>query len=657
LTDGTGPGTVAVVLALCCALVGQLYLAFCKEYWWDGAVLWFLAIILLAASRVRNPFGSLECALDRLAVWLRAQRPRISLGVLGLALSLVAGFQARGMPANSDFTWPLLLWLAGVGAFLLCLVRLPQGRRGTDWLNLRWRRRNAEVVCVALLASCALAIRGLCLAQVPANLGGDEGIQGVAAQRLIEAPLGNPFSTGWYSVPTMSFLAWGLSMTVAGGGVAGLRALSALLGTATVIATLLLAKAQWGRRVGYLAAAVLACMHYHVHFSRLGSNQIGDGLVMSAALWLLSCGVRTRRAIYFGLAGVTIGAGWYGYFGARLTGVVAAGYLCYLALSRTRFLAEYWRYLALLVAGALVVAAPLALHYLSYPDEAMARARQVNIFDSQWLSTEQALTGRTAASLLLEQAWKAFTAFHMTLDPTFWYHPSIPLLDVVSGVLFSVGLLVAVRRFRQPAGAMLLIWLGVALFLGWVLTENPPSSMRMTNTAPALAILVALGLDWVVGRVLAGLQAQEWYYQVVSVAIAALATLNTVYYFLVYSPARVYGNPTAETATELGRDLGSGEDGAVVRFHGAPFLYWGFGTLQFLLPDTDGEDVPPPAEGRSEMLRPGDGAGVRFIFVPERLGELREVRASYPGGTQREVRSAADERVLYVVYEVKPVEG
>jgi hypothetical protein len=654
--------------------LGQFYFAYRREYVWDGVLFWCVSLLSFGLLVWRTVRLERRRPGWRLSSWVH----RHPLGVLrvlsvvgGAWFALSAGWQAQHRSETADFNDLLWVWLFGVAWFLLAFV--PSTSARGVWQGLtRWARRcrserghRVELAGLAALLLVALAVRAVDLEHIPANLGGDEGTQGVAALELLGPPLGDPFSTGWFSVPTMSFLAWGLSMRVFGESVAGLRALSALVGMTTVLTTFLLARELWGRRVAWLTAAALACSHFHVHFSRLGSNQIADGLFVTSALWLLVRGLRSRREIHFALAGAVIGLGWYGYFGARLVGILVALYLAWRAAVEYRFLARYGRLLVVLLGAALLVAAPLLFHYADRPENLTSRPRQVSIFASGWLRREQGITGRSAASLLLQQFWKSVSGFHYTLDPTFWYHPAIPLLDFVSGVLFALGLLWAAARWRWPANGLLLLWFWLVLVLGWVVTENPPSSQRLVGAAPALASSVGLGLNWLMAlsrRVFGSKElvqvgdGRRLWDGMAALVLVAVAVLNLRYYFAVYTPTRVYGNPTAEIATELGRTLAQRDDGYVVYFHAPPFMYWGFGTLGFLARGVEGMDVPPPGAqaGEGELPEPDLSAGARFVFLPERLDELAAVRARVPGGTETPVYSDADGRLLYVLYEVAP---
>jgi hypothetical protein len=339
-----------------------------------------------------------------------------------------------------------------------------------------------------------------------------------------------------------------------------------------------------------------------------------------------------------------------------LVGIIVALYLAWLFVTGSRtasaagFLNRYGHLLLVLILAAGVVVAPLALYYAEYPDTIASRADQVSVLSRGWMAHEKAYTGRSAASILLRQLGRAISAFHYTPDPTYWYHPSVPFLDVVSGVFIVFGMVWTVVRWRQSGNALLLIWFWMAVVMGWALTENPPSGQRMVIVAPAAALLVALGLEWVLGFARRTLAGNKALLSGLSTAVLALiALLNLHHYFVVYTPSGVYGNPTAEVATRLGRYLCQQDDGLSVRFFGPPSMYWDIGNLSFLVPDAVGADVPPPEQGGAQ---PALAQDVHYVFLPHRLGELDQVRQQLPGGTEQSFYSEFDGRLLFTLYTV-----
>jgi hypothetical protein len=659
-----------LIVGLALAALGQFYFAYRREYVWDGVLFWsvgILALSLMLQSFMRSQRG-LAQGRGLGPRWLSPllEHPiRTLMAGGGCWLSFTGGWLARRRAPDADFTDLLVLWVIGVIGFLLAFVPASYPTAVELWQRLvrggrvgRWLRRNrVELSGLGLLLLLALMVRVYDLAHIPANLSGDEGTWAMESLTMLHGRLANPFATRWFAFPSMSFLIWGLSMRVFGDTVAGVRAISALIGTLSVLTTFLLAREMFGTasgrdgRVPWLAALVLAVGHYHLHFSRLAVNNIADSLLVTAALFLLVRGLHARRLFSFALAGAVMGAGWYGYFGARLVGIVGALYLLSRMLVEPRFLARYGRHLLVLAGAALVVAAPLLLFYTAHPSALTEGYDRVSIFASGWLTREQEITGRSAASLLAQQFWKSISAFNYTLDPTFWYRPGVPLLDGVSGLLFVFGMIWCIAHWRWPSNALLLIWFWSALVTGWVITENPPNSQRMVILTPALALLVALGLDRLAhfGERLLGAP-QAVMRGVVGVVLLVTVGLNLRHYFLVYTPTRVYGNPTAELTTRLARQLAREDDDKVVYFHGPPFVYWDFGTLRFMARGEAGMDVPPPGEGQPP--EPDLSRGARFVFHPARLDELESVRARYPGGEEEYVHSSADGALLYATYEV-----
>jgi hypothetical protein len=314
------------------------------------------------------------------------------------------------------------------------------------------------------------------------------------------------------------------------------------------------------------------------------------------------------------------------------------------------FLSQFGHLILVLILAAGVVVAPLALYYLEHPDTMASRADQVSVLTRGWMEHEIAYTGDSAVTILLRQFGRAISAFHYTPDPTYWYHPGVPLLDVVSGVLIIFGMVWAVARWRESGNRLLLTWFWMAVVMGWALTENPPSGQRMVIVAPAAAMLVALGLERLLGLIRRTLAGRESVLERFSTAILVLvAMLNLYHYFVIYTPSGVYGNPTAEVATRLGRYLRQEDDNLPVHFYGPPSMYWDIGNLRFLLPDAEGTDVHPPEQGGGQPVTIRDA---HYVFLPHRLEELETIREQRPGGTRRLFHSEFDGRLLFILYTV-----
>jgi len=143
---------------------------------------------------------------------------------------------------------------------------------------------------VLLLVVGAFALRAWRIDTIPWTLGGDEGSQGLWARDVIEGRLPNMFATGWLSVPNLSFFWQAGWFKLLGDNLIGLRLPWAVVGTFTVLGTYLLVRRQFDRRQALLTAFLLATYHFHIHYSRLGSNQVADPLFVVWVLYFMVVG-------------------------------------------------------------------------------------------------------------------------------------------------------------------------------------------------------------------------------------------------------------------------------------------------------------------------------------------------------------------------------
>ncbi len=620
-------------------LLSLLLLAAGETLWLSGSHLWdgglLLALGLLGMAWCLRP------PLPR-----RPFRPAVA-GMMRLAALLLAtgvGIVARGRPGEEDFTGLWLGWLLALGLFAATL--LPGNRRDDDPPPPLSPR---EWAAFAALMALTAALRFWRLGTIPGNFGGDEGIVLDYGRQMLEGPLGNPFATFWLAMPTMSALLYAAVARAFGWTIAAARLPSALAGTLAVGATFFLGRRLGGRRVGWIAAFTMATWAYAIHFSRVPMNNIFDALLAPLAFWALWKALAQREAAHpaWGWSAIAAGLGWYGYWGARWITAMIAAYLAWRAVVEPHFLRRRRAGMRLWVVGWLTTTAPLLLWYTAHPESFTSRSRQVNIFTNGWIEQTKALTGQSTAALLLKQLWHALTAFHLTADTTFWYRPGRPLLDLVGGLLLLIGLVAVLVRLRWPARALTAGWFFSTLLVGWGMTVDPPSSQRGILLIPAVALLIAWGAEAIAERLAPwGKTAQRGF---ILVLMAVFALTNVNFYFRIYAPRRIYGNPTAYEATEICRYIQTHPmPGGSLYFFGAPYLYWnGLGTFRYLLPDVQGEDIE--LQQVPEAVEPP----ARFVFVPQRAGEVEAVKARYPGGRTVYLRTAEGE-LLAILYDWEP---
>lgn len=572
----------------------------------------------------------------------------VRIGLLVLAIGGMLGLLAigRGTPGIDVGPWVLAIW----GAIIAAYVAATTPWRWPRW---RWSRRSLGIIVgVGLLAAAA---RGWQAGAIPATLAGDEVWFGNEARSVLNGGITDPFSTGWLSVPTMTFFFNAPTIAWLSDPMLGLRLPWILLGIGNVVIAARLATRLQGPAVGIITGCGLALYHYHIHYSRIGINNIADPFFMTLALFLLLRAYDRRSSADWVLCGVAIGVAQYFYFGARLIAVVVVLSIVMMARADWR---RFWRThgagVRRLIGAALITAAPMIQYAWRSPDEYNARINQTGIIQSGWLANELALGGNLA-DILAGQFWRAMLAFNVYTDRTVWYGLREPLLDPLAGTFLLIGIAIGIVRFANPRLFPMLAWWGGALLLGGFLTESPPSSQRLITAAVPTIFFAALALVMLVRQLrrwhTPWLRNTRWALPVLIAAVVAFGATSLKTYFVDYTPQRIYGGHHGVIATELGR-IARREFGADWRiyFMGWPEMSLAFGSTQYLAPDTPGIDLPPYEGDAASLLVATPDLHAAFVALPLRANELELIRAAYPGGTLRAVDAPVGDEPLFWLY-------
>jgi len=684
--------------ALGFAVLGQFYFARKPDNFWDGVVFYTVAVFCFLLL-VRPAGGEVAAQARSRSCWSATSAVRTLFVVTALSMGGLVTIRSARLSetlAGGGSAWPVFwMWISAMALYLAAFTGLPHHAisrwsgtraageqlparaaphaahpsplgRAREWLAVNgW-----ELGLLFWLLLGALLLRAWRIDVIPWTLGGDEGSQGLWARDVLANRLPNMFDLGWLSVPNMSFYWQAAWFKLVGDGVVGLRLPWAVVGVLTVLGTYLLVRELFDRSLAFLTAFLLATYHFHIHYSRLGSNQVADPLFMVWALYFLVLGWRREVAgavkaqmgprWSWALSGLIAGLGFYFYAGSRQVLVIMLAVLVWAALTDRDFLPRQMSNLLVLLGGFLVSVGPMALLALRDPANFNARVNAVGIFQSGWLEREMGVTGRSAASLLGEQLRKAFLAFNFYKDRVSWYGPrTIPLMDFFASILFVFGLAASIARMLKWRYAVFVIWFVVVIVLGGALTENPPSSQSLVSSAVPAVFFVAIALRKLAAALRDLLRWPELGRHAIAVALAAvLAFISVRFYFGDYQASWVYGNANAEVATRVGyylRDLGPGWE---EYFFGVPRMYADFGSTPFIARGVPLIDVWDPLDGPPSLA--DSGLKKVFIFLPERLEELKWVRQAYPGGVEEPVHRididepASDELpLLFVAYRVE----
>ena len=356
---------------------------------------------------------------------------------------------------------------------------------------------------------------------------------------------------------------------------------------------------------------------------------------------LLVTRFRPWRVTVYTLAGLTVGLAQYMYFGSRLILIIAI--LMLLFTWRRRMTSP--RQLAAFAIGLVLAILPLAVFYVSHPDPFVSRARGVFVMNDEnarhVLDSDQVSLPDDLLPLLGEQLRRNLSFFVGDGDRSPFYIATVPGLDMLTTILFVLGLGLAITRLPRFQEYTVLVWFGLGVFIGGVLTIDSPSAPRLLIVIPAVVLLVGIILQR--GAKLASAY-PRWLKALILLAVlAAVAALNIKIYFGDFQQDLPPGNLAADS---IAREIRAASESHDVYLLGEPILYAKYGTIQFLAGDevrdlTNPEEVP---------VRPGQK--LLFIVLPNHSEALADIRQRWPGG-QSFTHVNAYDVPLYTTYRVQ----
>jgi 4-amino-4-deoxy-L-arabinose transferase-like glycosyltransferase len=671
-----------VVLSAGLALVGQYLVAEAATTpgmsLWPGLVAYGAAVLafLLIPNRARpedivpdRVAGTASGPRSPWSVRLRravaALPVRSACVVLALALSAAVTWMLHTGRPDGQYRDLLGAWIAAVAIYLGAFADLPGLARGDLVDGLR--RHRGALVDAGLLLALGLLLRVPLLGSQPDVIGGDEGINGLAARLVAGRWSGSMFETQ-NAYGTLYYWIHALFLALVPDGVLAVRLPGALAGALAVPFTYLAGRQMFGRWIGLGAGLLLAASHLHLHFSRVAHGQATDSLTAAVVLFTFLRGLQRRDARWMALAGVWLGLAQYGYIGGRAIDLAVALAVLVLALVDRRRVRGLLGLLAVALGGAVVTALPMVRWAIDRPEEYLSRVVQVGFVSQGALAAQTAQTQQPAAVVLAAQLGRAVQA--IVAHPAFAFYDSrLAMLDWLWAPLFVLGLAYAVAHLADLRFALLASHVAVVLVMLAGVDNTLDSGYRGTGVLVSAAILAV----WALARLVEALPLPAGRPRAIAFGgtVALIALWNFQAYFVDYLPRCGYLDPNSATASylaEVVRDEAAGD--TVIGFTDPDLS--AYPSVEFVT----GRRVWPlnsPGPLPAEVSRPGEPGAENFIYTalpgmpldpdwlppdgplvllagPSRRAELELLAERRPGGKRRELlRCGLPVGVVYTV--------
>ncbi len=520
-----------------------------------------------------------------------------------------------------------------------------------------WARLHQwDLVAVGSVTLLAAVLRFPDLATALPTINGDEGSVGLEVRRVLAGELRNPFGLIWGPHSSlMAFIYAGLGRLF-GFSIGSMRLLSAVLGTLAVPALYALARILMGRRVAIVAALFLVALPMHLHYSRTAFVLVWDSLTAPAVLAAFWWGMRREQneTWPFALAGLLAAIGQYAYTGSRLVVILVALWLVYLVLFDSEPLRGKGLHLLVMALVFAVVVSPHYLNAVQDPNLFNSRINQEGILQNGWLRNEAQGRAESPLYVLWDQFRRALFGFAFFPDRSGAWNSGTPLAPPLLGLGLFLGLIVTLRRWRDPAILLLHGWFWSVILTAGMLTLNPPTSNRLISAIPAVCIFAALGWESM-ARALARAWDGERQRRLAAVLLALFAgvTLFTgVHAHQRYLANNRFGGTEAVIATRVGYTLAAMPQETTLVLMGAPLVYSDISPLVFLTPGYTRRDIIDPLTAPPSDLETGNP--LLFAILPGRESDMNYVLQAFPDGQLTQVHAPDNGELLYYQIAVTP---
>jgi len=612
------------------------------EFEWKPYVLLILGILtfMVGAWSIRNGQTPkiITSLLEKSSTRLGIYPNQVVFVLLSIPLAVTAAFASGDRWKMWNLNLAVAAWLLSMTLAILGVWRKEEKLPRISKPALSW--------AVAFFVISAI-LRGIFADKIPMLLNGDEASAGLSSVQFVEGRVDNVFGVGFFSFPALFFYLQSISIRLLGQTTLALRLPSAIAGGLTVAAVYLVGRRVFNRQTGLLAAIFMTGFHFHIHFSRIGLNNIWDGLWFVVVLGMLWDGWQHKRRSSYLIAGFALGISQYFYVTVRMLPVLVLLWLGIAILFNRENLKEQKGNILTMLFVAIIIALPLAWFYILHPLDFMAPYNRVTVL-GEWLENEVIIKGMPAWQILMNQLEGSARLF-LDRPVTMWYNPGTPSLRPNALGLFLAGLSLLVLKLRDSRTHLLLIW--VAAFVATGALSLPTSAaQRYVAVAPACAFIVGFSLSEL-SRSLSIIWSERIkLFNIVSIIIILLVSADDMrFYFFEYGPASDSHNLNTLVAQRLAEYLQTKEK-LEVAFFGSPRMgYYSISSLPYLAPHIHGNNFlfPWGEEGNPVLV----GNHFLFVFLPNHGDNLISVMSSYPEGDLWEEYDR-DGNLLYYYFDV-----
>ncbi len=554
---------------------------------------------------------------------------RRTAGIALMAAAVGCGLVGLWMfPQEGRVNLGWFLYLCSLVFFVTALVVIFGAREERtnpifdDWKVMLWG---------SVILSLAIFMRLYLFSEIPFGTWFDEADIGLNVVKIIEGDGDLPiYQIGIQSQALHFTYLVSIAFRIFGVSTLSIRIVAVAFGLLAVIVAFFLGEEIEGPRFGLILSFFLAVGRWHVTFSRLGFITVSSPFFVLLTFFFLFRAMRTKKPLDFGMGGLALGLGLDFQIAFRLVPIAVVLFFGHWVIhfwrNGTLFNPPRLRWIFNLVffmLGAGLATAPVAQYALRQPESFWGRASTVSIFQQH----DQPDLGRA----LLSNTVKHLGMFNFRGDHNGRHNlPGEPMLDPVSGVLFVLGLSLALRRLKHPVEFTFLAIFVTGLAAGiFSFDFEAPQAQRSAVAIPAVYFFISLAVHAIWNAFeqsgTSPLRQLSWTTAIFAVG-GVVFFLNAHTYFVRQAQdLRVWNahNPAETLSGMVLRELDPSESTVYLSM----FIHNHYVT-RFLAPTFEDTKVIVPPDVL--QLRPPGGTNAVLLVDPEQAWIVGAARELYP---------------------------
>lgn len=502
-------------------------------------------------------------------------------------------------------------------------------------------------ILFALVIALAVFFRFYKLNVLPPGLHPDEAANGLDIFRILE-------NHDWRIIyntngprEALFFYLQAIFVYFMGNTILALRIAPALFGVLSVVVIFFATKEWANRRTALITAFFMAVTPWVVIIQRDGFRASLVPLFIGLVMLFAAKAYKSGKTIYYVLAAVFLGLGFYTYTAFSMILAALIGGLAYLLIVRRKWLKDNWKKLLLSLAVFGVVMTPLLITTIKDPGGSTARAGGTSFLNKE-------LNGGKPIQTFLSGTAKTLLQYNYVGDQNNRHNlGGQPLLNMFVGLMFVLGLVMCLFNFNKPRYAMLLAVFGAMLLPSLLTAEGLPHALRSIGTAVPVFILAGMGVNYLL---------YIWYKTFPVNKLARMTGLLVILVLLGLTLVQSYRELFVTWAQDVKTYEAYNEGSVTIAkylisnkqnnqtvyivmggYEANPIQYLTHKKVEYKLLDTSQLKALPINQGKILVVVPAGN---------DHDAQLSDLKAKFPAGTIKDIKSDFNGRLLFSVFEV-----